>query len=568
MPNQLAKVKKIVNIVGDRNIIISVDGGINKETALTANLDISGSAVITGSFAVISGSSREFQVIDTGVNIGNIITDTHTVTGSLNVSGSITGSLLGTASYAITASFALNGGSGGSGSVAIAPSFLTTSFISSSASLSSFTGYEDFENRLLVDCSTNTYFVWTASSNTLVNFAFTSSFISASTNNFGGGTSGVLTLPAGGLKGDVYLAGVGSDGSTPTFPAEWTLIDNSTSGLEFSATAYLIQTSSTVPSNPTITTLSTATCGFAMLLRNVDHNNVTASYSSSVTLGASGMPDPPAISASRANSLVVAIGYLDDDSIGGVTAPTNFTMSAQVSASGLNGQTVMAATRATSSVVVNPSAFGGAGTDEYVALSLAFFPPSGSITLPIDVAFTNFPVSQSYEMTHLVNVQSADNNIFWTSSLNSFDVTWWPFDNYLKPLTPSKTSIFKFITVNQGGDIFGQNITEPSPPPIIFNRQITGSYTLTLADIGEIVEMNTGSANVVTVPSSSVANFATGSQITVVQYGAGQTRFTSGSTNVTIRSANNFLKINARYGAATLTKVGTDEWYLIGNLNA
>jgi hypothetical protein len=74
-----------------------------------------GNSEITGSLTVITGSARELQVTSTGVNIGNIITDTHTVTGSLNISGSVTatnftGSLFGTSSWArnaTTASFAL-----------------------------------------------------------------------------------------------------------------------------------------------------------------------------------------------------------------------------------------------------------------------------------------------------------------------------------------------------------------------------------------------------------------------------------------------------------------------------
>jgi hypothetical protein len=356
-------------------------------------------------------------------------------------------------------------------------------------------------------------------------------------------------------------------GSTPSFPAGWTLIDNTTSTSEFSATAYFIQTGSTVPSNPTITNLSTATCGFSMLLRNVDHNNVTASFSSSVATGASGMPNPPAISASRANSLVVAIGYLDDDSVGGVTAPTNFTMSAQVSASGLAGQTVMVATRATSSAIVDPSAFGGAGTDDFVALSLAFFPPSGSITLPTSVAFTNFPspANQAYEMTHLVRV-AANDSINWSSSLSSSYSVTWP-ENITPRLTSGSDSIFKLLTTNQGSNIYGEIVTNDPSSYVVFNRR-TSNYTIALSDVNEIIEMNSGSANIVTVPSSSVTNFLIGSQITVTQYGAGQTAFTSGSTGVTLRSANNWLKINARYGAATLTKVGNDEWYLFGNLNA
>jgi hypothetical protein len=54
----------------------------------------SGNSVITGSLTVVSGNARELQVTAAGVNIGNVITDTHTVTGSLNVSGSVTTSVI------------------------------------------------------------------------------------------------------------------------------------------------------------------------------------------------------------------------------------------------------------------------------------------------------------------------------------------------------------------------------------------------------------------------------------------------------------------------------------------
>ena len=64
--------------------------------------------VVTGSLTVFSGSAIDFQVTDTGTKIGNSITDIHTVTGSLNISGSVTatgftGPLTGTASYATQA---------------------------------------------------------------------------------------------------------------------------------------------------------------------------------------------------------------------------------------------------------------------------------------------------------------------------------------------------------------------------------------------------------------------------------------------------------------------------------
>jgi hypothetical protein len=64
----------------------------------------SGNSVITGSLTVVSGNARELQVTAAGVNIGNIITDTHTVTGSFNISGStnINGNAQITGSLAVT----------------------------------------------------------------------------------------------------------------------------------------------------------------------------------------------------------------------------------------------------------------------------------------------------------------------------------------------------------------------------------------------------------------------------------------------------------------------------------
>ncbi len=61
-------------------------------TTPNAKLDVNGNTIITGSFTVVTGSAREFQVTSTGVNIGNVVTDVHTITGSLNITGSITSS--------------------------------------------------------------------------------------------------------------------------------------------------------------------------------------------------------------------------------------------------------------------------------------------------------------------------------------------------------------------------------------------------------------------------------------------------------------------------------------------
>ena len=99
-----------------------------------------------------------------------------------------------------------------------------------------------------------------------------------------------------------------------------------------------------------------------------------------------------------------------------------------------------------------------------------------------------------------------------------------------------------------------------------FNRQ-TASYTLVLADAGKIVEMNVASANNLTVPLNSSVAYSIGTEIQVLQYGAGQTTIVA-TSGVTLRSKSSQLKIGNQYTGVTLVKVGTDEWYVIGNVSA
>lgn len=96
------------------------------------------------------------------------------------------------------------------------------------------------------------------------------------------------------------------------------------------------------------------------------------------------------------------------------------------------------------------------------------------------------------------------------------------------------------------------------------NRQ-AASYTLVLPDRGKLVEMNVAIANNLTVPPNSSVAFAIGTQILITQYAAGQTTVVAG-TGVTIRSVTGALSLAGQYSAATLLKIGTDEWYLFGDI--
>jgi len=102
--------------------------------------------------------------------------------------------------------------------------------------------------------------------------------------------------------------------------------------------------------------------------------------------------------------------------------------------------------------------------------------------------------------------------------------------------------------------------------PLAINNE-TASYTLVIGDAGGIVEMNDGSANNLTIPPNSSVAFATGTQIIIIQQGAGATTIVEGS-GVTTRSLDDNAIINGQYVSVALVKRDTDEWYIFGNLTS
>ena len=88
---------------------------------------------------------------------------------------------------------------------------------------------------------------------------------------------------------------------------------------------------------------------------------------------------------------------------------------------------------------------------------------------------------------------------------------------------------------------------------------------MSLTDADKLVEMNSVSANTLTVPPNSAVTFSTGTQILVAQYGSGQTTMAAGS-GVSLRSAGSRLKLTSQYSGFTLIKIGTNEWYVFGDL--
>ncbi len=101
---------------------------------------------------------------------------------------------------------------------------------------------------------------------------------------------------------------------------------------------------------------------------------------------------------------------------------------------------------------------------------------------------------------------------------------------------------------------------------IALNAQTGTTYTFVLADRGKLVTTSNGSAQTITIPPNSSVAYAVGTQVQVAGLGSGEVTMAAGS-GVTIRSTPG-LKLRAQYSSVTCIKIATDEWLLIGDLEA
>lgn len=99
------------------------------------------------------------------------------------------------------------------------------------------------------------------------------------------------------------------------------------------------------------------------------------------------------------------------------------------------------------------------------------------------------------------------------------------------------------------------------------NEQTGTSYTPELSDAAKLITLDNGGAITLTVPTNAAVAFPIGTQITFVQLGAGQVTF-AGAGPPTISSADGDLKLRVQYSSATLIKIDTDIWILIGDIDA
>lgn len=98
-----------------------------------------------------------------------------------------------------------------------------------------------------------------------------------------------------------------------------------------------------------------------------------------------------------------------------------------------------------------------------------------------------------------------------------------------------------------------------------FSSQSGTTYTFVLGDAGNVVYFTAASAVTAIVPANATAAFPVGTQIDLIQAGAGKVTL-SLAGGVSMVSVNNNRAISAQYAAATMLKAGSDFWHFFGSI--
>jgi hypothetical protein len=161
---------------------------------------------------------------------------------------------------------------------------------------------------------------------------------------------------------------------------------------------------------------------------------------------------------------------------------------------------------------------------------------SGTVSVSIDTAVT----------TDLSTAQTLSNKNL-TSGTNTFPTS-------LATLTGTQT-------------LTNKTLTDPKVD-LAINAQTGTTYTFVLADDCKLVTASNASAQTYTIPPAASVAYNTGSQLNIVQKGAGQVTFAAGS-GVTIRSTGATAaapKLRAQYSSATAIYEGSDVWFVVGDI--
>ena len=176
----------------------------------------------------------------------------------------------------------------------------------------------------------------------------------------------------------------------------------------------------------------------------------------------------------------------------------------------------------------------------------------------------NLTVSGTTTTVNSATLDIADNSI----TLNSDFTTGSPTENAgIEVLRGSSSTVA--LRWNETNDLWeitedGTNYDSISKV-VIFNNQ-AASYTLVRSDKNKLIEVDNASATTITIPADDSVAYPVGTEVRVLQTGAGQVTI-AGAAGVTV-NATPGLNLRAQWSSANMIKRAANTWVALGDLSA
>lgn len=282
-----------------------------------------------------------------------------------------------------------------------------------------------------------------------------------------------------------------------------------------------------------------------------------------------------------ATGLIGSTGPIGATGLQGATGETGAT--GAIGATGLTGSTGPIGATGLQGISGIPGDVGATG-----ATGIAGVDGATGATGTFSGTLTSNISANTYSINNLGNITFSDNTVQNTAftgtaarlditDTNGLTTTYYPTfvenraanqiaraDVDLTYRTDTNTLTIGNLTVNSNivGNTAGFAIGYRDIPQISF----TGNTTMALTDAGKHYYSTLATANTLTIPNNSSVAFATGSTINIVNQGTGNITVAQG-VGVTMYLAGNSTAGNrtiTSYGLATITKVATDTWFIVG----
>jgi hypothetical protein len=101
-------------------------------------------------------------------------------------------------------------------------------------------------------------------------------------------------------------------------------------------------------------------------------------------------------------------------------------------------------------------------------------------------------------------------------------------------------------------------------PTLIVQTAKTGAYTLASGDQGALIQLN--GTFTVSVPTDATFNFAIGTQINLLNIASGVITVAPATPGTTVLNGTPGLKLRAQWSSATLIKLASNTWVIVGDL--